>query len=100
MNFVKRNEIDLPVAQVFDQRFQKFGLDFEECVRLERLVAGRAHVMQRENRADPRRNRPENPVHAREIKCLQTRSDRGISQIHNYPRGLKATVSANLTREC
>src|SRR6266566_5113416 len=53
MHLVERDELDAGTANGFDRRFQEPGRDLQQPVRLEAVVAARAHVMQGQDRADP-----------------------------------------------
>ena len=57
------------------------GLDFQMAVRLELPRIGRPHVMQGENGANARKNRPQQMMRARIIQRFQAGSDDSAAEL-------------------
>jgi hypothetical protein len=68
-------------AKVQQHGAEEFGRDFEMLVRLELGVASRPNLMQHENGAGPRENRPQQIMGAGEVKRFQTGTDHVVAKL-------------------
>ena len=68
------------------RRAQKVRRDFEMMIGLKRAVAARTNVVQHENAADARENRPQQVMRAGEIQCLQPGADDVVAELLHYYR--------------
>ena len=80
VHFVERDDIDVRAAQAADHVLEKFGRDLQQPVRLKRIRARRAHVMQGQDRADAAQQRTQQPVGAGEIQRLHSGAENDLLQ--------------------
>ena len=81
VHFVHGDDVDVACAQMRQHRAQEFGLDLEVMIGLEFGVAARADVVQHENGADARENRPQQVMRAGEVKRFQAGADNGGTEL-------------------
>ena len=80
MRLVERNNVDVRAAQFADHVFEELRRNLEQAVRLERLRARRAHVMQGQDCANTADERAQHPVCAREIERFHSGSQNELLQ--------------------
>ena len=70
MDLVEWDDVDVRAAQSADHVFEELRRDLQQAVRLERVRARRAHMMQGQDRADAAEQRTQQTVSAGEIQRL------------------------------
>ena len=80
MHLVERDDVDVRAAQFADHVFEELRRNLEQAVRLERVRARRAHVMQGQDRANAAEQRAQHPVGAGEIQRFHSGSQNELLQ--------------------
>ena len=80
MRLVERDNVDVRAAQFADHVFEELRRNLEQAVRLERIRARRAHMMQGKDRANTANQRAQHPVSAREIERFHPGSQNELLQ--------------------
>ncbi len=98
IHFVHGDDVDLAGAQMRQHRAQESRLDFEVMVGLEGPRIARADMMQHEDGADARENRPQQMVRAGEIQRFQAGADHGAAELLHqawlYPVGFEPKLAS------
>src|SRR6516165_3784100 len=88
MHFVHADDVDVARLQMRQHRAQELWRHLEMVVRLERIAAARAHMMQHEDGADAGKDRPQHKMRAGEIQRSQSGTDNGVAELLHCGRWL------------
>ena len=80
VHLVEADDVDARAAQELDHAGEEARRDFQEPIGLEAIGPRRAHMMQRQDRADPADQRLQRDMGAAEIQRLQAAADDGLLQ--------------------
>src|ERR1700726_4246806 len=81
MHFVQRDDIDVARTQVRQHGAREFRLDLQVTIGLELGVSARADMVQHENRADAREDRPQQIMRPAEVKRSQSGPDDVVAKL-------------------
>ena len=81
MRFIHRYDIDVERADMRQHLAQEIGRDFEMTVGLEQAAARRANVMQHEDGADARQDRPQHMVRAGEVQRIEAGANDVVAKL-------------------
>ncbi|MGY4545527.1 hypothetical protein ACVMDO_000956 [Bradyrhizobium sp. USDA 4513] len=87
MRLVDADHVDVERAQMRQHRAQEVRRDLEMMVRLERVAAPRADVVQHEDGADAGEDRPQQDMRTREIQRLHAGTDHGVAELFHVGAG-------------
>ena len=87
MRLIHADDVDVERAQMRQHRAQEVRRDLEMMVGLERVGTPRADMMQHEDGADARENRPQQDMRTRKIQRLHPGSDHGVAELFHEGTG-------------